>query len=186
MDIRSLHAEALRSTHRFVASVGADRWEAPTPCEAWNTRQLVNHLVVGNLRVRELGKGRTAEEIGGELDGDLLGDDPVAAHEASVVAATEAFAAGDAMERLWPLSYGARPGRVYARQRFIDVLVHGWDVGRAAGLEDPQLPPDLVAACTEILASRPQMREQWGFADVEADPGADPQTRLLALTGRRP
>ncbi|MFC4034791.1 TIGR03086 family metal-binding protein [Streptomyces polygonati] len=184
MDIRTLHAEALRSTHRFVTAVGPDQWQAPTPCEDWNVRQLVNHLVSGNLWVGELGRGRTIEEVGTGLDGDLLGDDPVAAHEASVVAATDAFAEDDAMERLWPLSYGARPGRVYARQRFIDVLIHGWDLGVAAG-RDPLLPADLVEACAELLTARPQLRQQLGFADVEAGPADDPQTRLLALTGRR-
>ncbi|MYZ39845.1 MULTISPECIES: TIGR03086 family metal-binding protein [unclassified Streptomyces] len=184
MDIRALHEEALRSTHRFVAAVGPDQWESPTPCEAWNVRQLVNHLVSGNLWVDELGRGRTIEEVGTDLDGDLLGDDPVAAHQASVSAAAGAFAADGAMERLWPLSYGARPGRVYARQRFIDVLIHGWDIGRATG-EDPRLPADLVQECTDLITARPGIRAQWGFADVTAGPGADPQARLLALTGRR-
>ncbi|HEY8985800.1 MAG TPA: TIGR03086 family metal-binding protein [Streptomyces sp.] len=185
MDIRDLHAQALRSTHRFVAAVGADQWEAPTPCEKWNVRQVVNHLVAGNLWVRALGGGRTIEDVGTTLDGDLLGDDPAAAHQASVEAATEAFAAHDAMDRLWPLSYGDRPGRVYARQRFVDVLIHGWDIGRALD-EDPRLPAGLVDACLELFDSRPQMFAQWGFADVTTAPDADPQTRLLALTGRRP
>ncbi|MEU3985749.1 TIGR03086 family metal-binding protein [Streptomyces sp. NPDC026672] len=185
MDIRALHAQALQSTHRFVAAVGADQWEAPTPCEKWTVRQLVNHLVAGNLWVRELGNGRTVGDVGTELDGDLLGDDPSAAHEASVASATEAFAAADAMERLWPLSYGERPGRVYARHRFVDVLVHGWDVGRAVGA-DPRLPAGLVDACLELFDSRPQSFAAWGFAEVAPQPGAAPQDRLLALTGRRP
>ncbi|MFH9401081.1 TIGR03086 family metal-binding protein [Streptomyces sp. NPDC017638] len=185
MDIRALHAQALLSTDRFVAAVGAGRWEAPTPCEKWNVRQVVNHLVAGNLWVRELAGGRTVRDVGTELDGDLLGDDPAAAHAASVAAATGAFAAEDAMERLWPLSYGERPGRVYARQRFVDVLIHGWDIGRA--LEpDPRLPAGLVDACLELFDSRPRMFAQWGFAEVPVEPGADPQARLLALAGRRP
>ncbi|MGW1602684.1 hypothetical protein ACWCQV_16825, partial [Streptomyces eurythermus] len=65
------------------------------------------------------------------------------------------------------------------------VLIHGWDIGRA--LEpDPRLPAALVDACLELFDSRPRMFAQWGFAEVAVEPGADPQTRLLALAGRRP
>jgi uncharacterized protein (TIGR03086 family) len=184
VDIRALHEKALRVTQQCIAGIGSAQWHLPTPCPEWDVRQLVNHVVAGTLWVRELGLGRTIEEVGSRLDGDLLGDDPVAAAEVSADAAGDAFAADGALDRLWPLSYGARPGRVYARQRFIDVLIHGWDIGTATG-QDPRLPADLVDACTEIIESRPALRAQWGFADVDVPAGAEGQVRLLALTGRR-
>ncbi|ONI77984.1 TIGR03086 family protein [Actinosynnema sp. ALI-1.44] len=182
MDVRSLHEEAQHHTHRFVAGIQPSHWADPTPCPDWNVRQLVGHLVSGNLWVREIGLGRTIAEVGDSLDGDLLGDDPIGAHRASVAAAVEAFGATDAMERLWPLSYGQRPGRVYARQRFIDVLVHGWDIARATG-QDDWLPERLVEPCLSLI-ERPEVRTAWGFASVDAPAGAGPQQRLLALTGR--
>ncbi|MEU7042027.1 TIGR03086 family metal-binding protein [Streptomyces varsoviensis] len=186
MDVRALHEESLRSTGQFIGGVRADQWDAPSPCPGWDIRHIVSHLVAGNFWVRELGLGRTIEEVGKSLDGDLLQDDPVRAYEASAAAAAEAFAAEGAMERLWPLSYGERPGRVYARQRFIDVLIHGWDIGTAAG-QGPRLPAELVEACTAIFDARPRMLRQWGFAELDTAPAAgdDPQARLLALTGRR-
>jgi uncharacterized protein (TIGR03086 family) len=183
MDIRTLHEEALQSTHRYVAGIDATQWQLPTPCAAWNLRQLVNHLVAGDRWVRELGLGRTIEDVGTTLDGDLLHDDPIAAHQDAVTGAATAFATDDAMTRLWPLPYSPRPGRVYARQRFIDVLIHGWDVATASG-QDTRLPADLVAACLAIVEERPQIRAQWGFSEVDTPADADPQTRLLAFAGR--
>lgn len=183
MDIRVLHEKALQSTRQFVVRIDADQWQAPTPCPAWSLRQLVNHVVVGNLWVRELGLGATIDEVGDKLDGDLLRDDPITAFVASADAAIAAFAGSDAMDRLWPLSYGSRPGRVYARQRFIDVLIHGWDIGTAIG-QYPILPADLVEACAEIIEAHPQLPAQWRFSDVEMPKDADPQTELIALAGR--
>jgi uncharacterized protein (TIGR03086 family) len=184
MDMRKLHEDALNLTHQFVDNVHPEHWHTATLCPAWDVRQLVNHLVSGNLWVGELGAGHTIEEVGGRLDGDLLGDDPVASHEKSVATAIAAFRADDAMQRLWPLSYGPRPGRVYARQRFIEVLIHGWDIAAATG-QDTRLPACLTQAGLDYLESNPKVVAAWGFASVNGPAGADPQARLLGLAGRR-
>jgi uncharacterized protein (TIGR03086 family) len=184
MVIRKLHEDALNLSHQFVNNVQPEQWHTQTPCPEWDVRQLVNHLVSGNLWVGELGLGHAIADVGDRLDGDLLGDDPVASHEASVSTAAVAFGADDAMERLWPLSYGPRPGRVYARQRFIDVLIHGWDIASATG-QDTHLPTHLTQACLSYLESNPRVIAAWGFASVDGPATADPQARLLGLTGRR-
>lgn len=185
MEIKTLHEQALRHTARLVAAIGGHQWDAPTPCPKWTVRDLVNHLVTGNLWVRELGRGRTIEEVGTALEGDLLSQDPVATHTDSVTAAIAAFGADGAMERLWHLSFGPRPGRVYARQRFIDVLIHGWDIATATG-QDTRLPEEPVAECLSYLEAKPEVRKVWGFATVDPPATGGPQERLLALTGRRP
>ncbi len=53
--------------------------QLPTPCAAWNVRDLVNHVVAQARRVAPLLAGVTLNEVGEQLDGDLLGDDPVRA-----------------------------------------------------------------------------------------------------------
>jgi uncharacterized protein (TIGR03086 family) len=185
MNIRKLHEDALLSCHRLIANIDPGQWNAPTPCPAWNVWQITNHLVSGNLWVRELGLGRTIEEVGGRLDGDLLHDDPAGSHGASVSAAIAAFADDDAMERLWPLSFGPRPGRVYARQRFIEVLIHQWDIAKATG-QETRLPSHLTEACLGYLESNPAITRAWDFTSIEVPETADPQARLLGLAGRRP
>ena len=82
-------------------------------------------------------------------------------------------------------SYGPVPGEIYCGHRLIDVLVHGWDVAIGTG-QDPQLRPDLVAACLEVVEPQAAMLAGTGafHTDVEI-PEVPPQTRLLAFLGRR-
>src|SRR5215467_5648602 len=56
-DIAELHAQALEHTGRIVAGIPADRWQSATPCDGWDVRALLNHLVAGNLWAAELAAG---------------------------------------------------------------------------------------------------------------------------------
>jgi uncharacterized protein (TIGR03086 family) len=184
-DLAELHAQALDATGRIVRRVPADRWHAATPCAGWDARALVNHLVSGNLWAAELAAGGTIEGVGTRLDGDLLGDDPAAAYAASAAAAAAVFRRPRALNAPCAVSYGPVPGAVYAGHRFLDVLVHGWDLAAATG-QDCALDPHLVEACQQII--EPQL-EAFRSADalgpeVAAPAGASPQTRFLALLGR--
>jgi uncharacterized protein (TIGR03086 family) len=185
-DLTELHRDALAVTRAFVAAVTADQWELPTPCEGWTVHDLVNHLVSGNWWVAELVAGRTIDEVGDSLDGDLLGDDPLAAYVESAGAADAAFSAPGAMEASCAVSYGPIPGSAYAGDRFVDVLVHGWDLAVAIG-HDARLDPGLVDACLELVAPEADALSASGAfgSRVEVPDDADPQTRLLALLGRR-
>src|SRR5919198_2685962 len=149
-DLPELHDHALTVTRRYVAAIGDDQWNDPTPDEGWDVRELVNHIVSGNFWAGELARGKTIEEVGDRLDGDVLGNDPVAAYDASARAASDAFHAPGAMEAPCAVSYGPVPGEVYLGHRFIDVLVHGWDVAKATG-QDKQLDPELVEACWDVI-----------------------------------
>jgi uncharacterized protein (TIGR03086 family) len=180
-----LHAEALAETDRLVAGVGDDDWHRPTPCDDWDVRQVVNHVVSGNFWVKPLMTGVTIDEVGDRLDGDLLGDDPVAAYRRSADEAGAAFLADGAMDEPALVSYGPVPGSVYASHRFIDVLVHGWDIAVGAGL-DTTLRGDLVDACLEVvLPEADELAASGAFgSDHEVPEDASPQVRLLALLGR--
>jgi uncharacterized protein (TIGR03086 family) len=181
-----LHARALESTRAYVAGIAPGQWGDPTPDDEWDVRFLVNHIVTGNFWAAELGAGATIESVGARLDGDVLGDDPTAAYDESSVVAAAVFREPGAMERPCAVSYGPVPGEVYCGHRFIDVLVHGWDVAMATG-QDPRLPEDLVVACIDVVEPQAEMLAASGAfgRDVEVGPDASPQTRLLALLGRR-
>jgi len=184
-DITELHAKALDMTGRVVSGIPADRWHAATPCPEWDARALVNHLVSGNLWAAELAAGATIEGVGSRLDGDLLGADPAAAYRDSATAAAAVFRRPGALEAPCAVSYGPVPGSVYAGHRFIDVLVHGWDLAVATG-QDPALDPELMEACQGVI--EPQLdafRGAGAFGPQLSVPaGASAQTRFLALLGR--
>lgn len=187
MDLPASHTAALERTGVTVRGIGADQWGLPTPCDGWDVRYLLNHVVSGNLWARELAAGRTIEEVGDRLDGDMLGGDAVEAYVASAQVAADVFEAPGAMEAACAVSYGPVPGEVYCGHRFIDVLVHGWDLAKATG-QDTALPTDLCEACIEVLEPQLEMLRGSGAfgSGVEVHPDDDAQTRLLAMLGRRP
>jgi uncharacterized protein (TIGR03086 family) len=184
-DIVTLHRQALDRTATVVAGIGADQWSLGTPCDGWDARQLLNHIVSGNLWVVELTAGRTIDEVGDALDGDVLGDDPAAAYRASAEAAHAAFSTPGVMEAPVAVSYGPIPGSAYAADRLVDVAIHGWDLAVATG-QDATLAPELVEACWEAAAPHAEMLRASGMfgGDVDVPDGADRQTQLLALLGR--
>ncbi len=78
----------------------------------------------------------------------------------------------------------------------MDTLIHGWDIERWAGAstnlrgtgQDVRIDPELVARCLPIadeLTRRFRAAGVFG-EDLPVAEDADPQTRLLALVGRRP
>jgi uncharacterized protein (TIGR03086 family) len=184
-DIAELHALALDATGRIVNGVAADRWHDATPCADWDARGLVNHLVAGNRWAAELAAGGTIESVGTRLDGDVLGDDPAAAYAASAAAAAAVFRRPGALDAPCAVSYGPVPGSVYAGHRFLDVLVHGWDLAVATG-QDYTLDPELMKSCQQVI--EPQLeafRSAGALApQVAVQDDASAQTRFLAMLGR--
>jgi uncharacterized protein (TIGR03086 family) len=184
-DLPDVHARAIEHTGGLVAAVEPDKLDLPTPCEGWDVRTLLNHLVAGNWWVRPLVEGKTIDEVGDRLDGDVLGDDHVTAFKASGADAAGAFSASGAMDAPCAVSYGPVPGRVYCGHRVVDVLIHGWDLARSTG-GDTELPDDLVEACIDIVTPQAELLAASGAFGhlIEPPAHADRQTLLLAMLGR--
>jgi uncharacterized protein (TIGR03086 family) len=84
------------------------------------------------------------------------------------------------------LSYGDEAAGEYLTQLVTDLAIHGWDLSRAIGA-DETIDPELVGFIWQAWKDREEMIRGSGmFGDkVEVAADADPQTRLLALMGRR-
>jgi uncharacterized protein (TIGR03086 family) len=186
VDLPKVHEQALQHTGRYVAGVKDGQWRDATPDEEWDVRTLVNHVVSGNLWVTPLVEGKTIAEVGDRYDGDVLGDDPSAAYQQSATEAASAFNAGGAMQAPCAVSYGPVPGEIYAGHRFLDVLIHGWDLAKATG-QDTKLPADLVEACFEVVEPQKDLLAASGMfgSGIKVPAGADRQTQLLAELGRQ-
>ena len=107
-----------RSVEGWVAAAGrapAD-WSGPTPCSDWTVHDLVNHVVGEDRWTRPLVEGRTIADVGDTLDGDLLGDDPVAAARAAAEDALAAVADRLPHGGKVHLSYGDEDLGEYLRQ----------------------------------------------------------------------
>jgi uncharacterized protein (TIGR03086 family) len=184
-DQAELHRRAVEEFGARVGAVGDDQWELPTPCSHWNVRQLVNHLVYENRWTVPLMEGSTIAEVGDRYEGDLLGDRPKQAWDASSADAVRAVGADGALERIVDLSSGPTPATEYVSQLFADHLIHAWDLARAIGA-DERLDAELVDACAAWFTSMEDVYRAIGAIAErpEVPPGADAQATLLAAFGR--
>jgi uncharacterized protein (TIGR03086 family) len=181
------HGEALDLVTERVHAVRPDQWDASTPCTDWSVRDLVNHLAVEQMWVPPLLEGSTTEGQGDAFEGDQLGDDPVAAWDGAAAAAREAFRSPGALDRTVHLSFGDSSAGHYCAQMTADAAIHAWDLARAIGADD-HIPKGLVDfSVREIAPYAADLHKSGLFAaPVEPPPGADAQTKLLSLLGRRP
>ncbi|HEX7095432.1 MAG TPA: TIGR03086 family metal-binding protein [Acidimicrobiales bacterium] len=163
-----------------VAAVAPDRWEAPSPCEGWTARDVVRHVV----DIQGIFLGLVGRQLG---DIPSVDDDPLAAWRA----ARDAMQANlDDPERA-SAQFDGHFGRTTLAQavdRFIcfDLVLHGWDLARAAGLDDRIDPEEVRRVMQDALGFGDAARSPRVFGPaLDPPPGADEQTKLLAFTGRR-
>lgn len=182
---RLLIPTALEEFTERVHAVPDDRWDSPTPCSAWSVHDLVNHLVSEHLWAPHLLRGETMADVGDRYGGDVVGDDPDSAW--GVAAAGSKTAWQDATDdQVVHLSFGDVPAAEYAEQMLLDLTVHGWDLARAAGL-DEEMDPEVTEHVLAYAEAHADVFQQTGLfaAPVEVDSDASGD-RLLALLGRHP
>ena len=179
----------LRSVDEFDRRVQATRdldMDKPTPCTEWNVRALINHLVYEDKWAVPLLAGKTVAEVGDEFEGDLVGDDPHGAWKLAAEDAKAAAQAPGATEATVHLSFGDFTGGDYLDQLTADHLVHAWDLAKGTN-GDVNLDPELMEYVYNWSVPLEDMLKGSGAygEKMEAPEGADLQTKLLAVYGRR-
>src|SRR4051794_16710385 len=134
-DLIVLFQRAAEGFGRHVHAVGDGNWHDPTPDTEWDVRMLVNHVTVEQLWVPPLVQGSNVAEIGDRLEGDQLGDDPVATWDTAVKDAIDAFRAPGAIDATVAVSRGDMPTADYCWEMTTDALIHSWDLARAIGAD---------------------------------------------------
>jgi uncharacterized protein (TIGR03086 family) len=172
---------------RAVRQLPAGSWDLPTPSDV-SVRELVEHVVVGNRFTALLLTGVGRDEARTMVSGDQLGDDPVAAVVESARRQAEAFAVAPP-ERPVPHPKGDTTAAGFLRFRLVDLVVHAWDLRRAAHL-DERLDPLVVDRLLTLV--EPHLDEMLAYGAYGEGPSgtlpsdAPPQARLLDWFGRRP
>lgn len=153
----------------------ADR-EKATPCEAFTTHELLEHLA-GSLK-----------QVGGALGADVS-DDAGAAPEVRIAvlaqATLEAFARRG-VEGTIDMGFAELPATVVAGIVNLELLVHAWDFAKAIGQD--LVVSDVVTDHVEALALLTISEEvRAGGSFAAAQPVAETAgslERLIAFTGR--
>jgi uncharacterized protein (TIGR03086 family) len=178
MDPLAFHREALSVAQGVVDRIDRSHFESPTACDAWNVRQILEHMIGGNRRIA--GNPPVAGE-------DVIGEDLSAAYAASAAGAAATFEAAGGHDRMFSLSFGEVPGRVAVLARSTDQLAHAWDLANATGMST-DLAPQMYSTGLELLQLRFATigRNPATYAD-ETRPrdGATAADRFAAFAGRR-
>jgi uncharacterized protein (TIGR03086 family) len=186
LDLPELHVRALEETRRIVAGLGPDQWAARVDTSNTDVRTLVNHFVSENYWVEPILSGETYEQVGPRFSGDVLGDDPLASYDRAATSAAAAFRTPGAMERPCHMRPNEPPilGSALCVNRFVDMLVHGWEVAQVTG-QETHLDPELAeAARVAIEPDILKLREKGIIRSaVEVPDDASSQTKLLAFFG---
>jgi uncharacterized protein (TIGR03086 family) len=185
MDVSAMFRRAVAEFDVRVRQIGEHQWQAATPDEQWNVRDLVSHVVGEDLWAPPLLAGSTIAEVGDRFGGDVLGTEPKGAWKSASAAAVRAVEGDGAMDRIVHLSFGDFSGREYTMQLFADHLIHAWDLARAIGA-DERLDIGLVAPCATWFDGVEDAYRSAGAisARLPLPDDADPQAVLLARFGR--
>lgn len=173
---------AARFTQR-AAEVTTEAWEAPAPCEGWVARDIVGHMVEW-MPAFLLDAGGPSLPAGPSVD-----DDPVGAWT-TMSDGIQALLDDPATAAL-PLHHPQAGSHALADaigMFFLgDVVIHTWDLARAAGL-DETLDPEEVSGMLAGLQPMDEILRSSGHygPKVPVPHDADEQTRLIAFTGRQP
>jgi uncharacterized protein (TIGR03086 family) len=156
--------------------------DAPSSCDGWSVRELVAHVVSGNLVFTGMVTGAAAPA--GE---DLLGDDPAQAFRDSLDGLRAAFAAEGVGDRVFQTPMGERPAARLVTTRAIEMGVHGYDLARSTGQRIELSQPVVDAALTQLQMMLPSgERPGMPFGSEQQVPdGATPTERLAAFAGRK-
>ncbi len=184
MDLTTQYRRALEGWMARLDALRPDRLDDPTPCEDWTVRDLVNHVVGEQLWTRPLLGGQTIEQVADRFDGDLLGSDPVSVARMAAAEVSDAVDGSLGGQKVH-LSYGEEDAEEYVRQLVADHLIHSWDLAAALGA-DLDLDREVVDEVAAWFADREELYRGAGLVGPRVPGAGDPQSDLLAASGRRP
>ena len=161
-----------------VAAVPADGWDAPTPCNDWTVRDLVNHVA-----------STPAMFFG------FIGQDPPVIPDGDPAAAFTAAKQGMQAALDDPTTAATEFDGFFGRTTFegavdrfvsFDLVVHGWDLAKAVGVDTTIPDGELDRVEDEARGYGEAARSQGVFGpEVPVPADADRQTRFLAFVGRQ-
>lgn len=187
-DIAARYRRRADRFEALVAGVDPARWDDPSPCAEWRARDVVGHIVdMHGVMLRPLGRDLSSAPA--------IEDDPVAAFRAAR-ADVEALlddpgvAASECETPMGRMSVAEHIDGVVSA----DLVLHGWDLARAAGLDDTINADEIERMWPTIEHIPDEMRIPGHFGpgivvfgpEVPMARTASKQDQLLGKIGRDP
>ncbi len=176
------YTQALFGFDATVRRTPTDRWSAQSPCAEWKAVDVLAHTIGMNEMIAGFTNGVDASAPGHDVP-----DDPAAAWDESFDTMLDALDTKGALQSVARTPWGEMPVDKFLGFAWVDPVIHTWDLAVATG-QDVVLDGRLVArATTQMERAGDSLRGERTFGPaVDAPAGADPITRLIAITGRDP
>lgn len=155
-------------------AAASSKLDAPTPCDEWTVRALLNHMLDTQRYFTAAARGEAVSPPAPDPP-ELLSNDPADDFARGRDELLRTFGQPGVVEKTGP-SLGIA---------FADQLLHGWDLATATG-QDATMPEGLAEAAYEMIHGRFTEEQRKGIfkPEIPAPSDASPQERLLAYTGR--
>jgi len=182
--------KALYGFDHVARLAGPDDWDRPSPCEGWTARHVIGHVLAIQRYFESLIEG-TQATMNPMVDPDgNAGDDPYATWAAARDAVLAAVDQPGVLHRVVKGFSGPTSVDDMIGFNVADTTIHSWDLARALGVDDRLDRACVARALANVEPVAERLRAGGMFAepiDIGGDIGGDidPQSRLLALTGRR-
>ncbi len=186
---------AFERTGRTVEAVRPEHHDLPTPCSEWDVHALLVHLVGVIAAFENVASGAKPEVPVTDLPAHLtaLGEDRI--KDGSVDGyrdtAERTLAAWQQRRSLdgtvfLPMGFELPADRALGIL-LLDSLVHGWDLGRAIGV-DTEIESQVAQAALAVAQGfvGDQLRGTAFGNAIDLPDGASPTDELVAFLGRRP
>jgi len=146
---------------RMLGDISGEAWNVPSPCEGWSVRDVLAHLVEGELAIGRIYRGEVSEQ--GFVD--LTAIERWAALPAEAVR-TSFWQHSEASERMlagmddarWasPIhAFGCSRISQLVRLHLFEGVVHGHDLSSPLGLTDPRNDEALAFAVAFAIRATP-------------------------------
>jgi uncharacterized protein (TIGR03086 family) len=171
-----------------VEQVTPETWDVPSPCAGWTALDVFGHLSTSVRMGISVLRGEQPTWPDVARPADLVDGDPAEVWR-GLVAECRAALDGADLDTVMDTPMG--PSTVAERLAFpaIDLYVHAWDIGQAAGVS-VVVPEDVIELAHHHIDPFPpeRVRGEGGAFGAEVEPPADatPTERFIAWTGRDP
>ena len=175
---------AVDTASSVIALVGPEDLGRTTPCDLWDVRTLVAHMI---WMCQVFAGGLTGGDVPAEPPEVADGADVLAAYRDAAAAAMEGWRTVDWADMTLQLPFSKLPAAIGVRVFVGDALIHSWDLATALG-QPFQIPEDLARPQLELMEQfyDPDNRGPQAAFDLAADcpDGASTSDHLIALSGR--
>jgi uncharacterized protein (TIGR03086 family) len=182
MDIPALLRGAAAPMHDLLTTVTAQGMAAPTPCTQFDVRALLQHLLTWGPVLEAAARKEPAAPA------EPTAEDPANAYDEQLRRITAAWSDPAAWEGSTTMGGpDPMPAALIGGMVVSEIVVHGWDLGRALGRHPAWEPAVLELVLGEVTATAEMGRGMGIYADAVPVPATAPTLdRLLGITGRDP